>query len=72
MLGHSYSDRRYCAACEREKAKLPTFRQVAAQRARDEGVTIIVYFDDEDRRYRLATKETATQRGYTILEYYAP
>ena len=43
---------RYCAACEREKAKLPVYREIAMRRAREENRIIIVYFDTEDKKYK--------------------
>ena len=47
-----------CLPCEREKAKLPTYQQLAKQRAKKENKTIAIYFDTEDKKYiRLTAKQ---------------
>lgn len=61
-----------CLPCEREKAKLPTFRNLAKQRAVRENKIIIVYFDDEDSKYKTMDYELALSRGVTIAEYFTP
>lgn len=61
-----------CAACEREKAKLPTYGKLAKQRAIEEGKTMVVYLDEEDIKYRITDLETATANGYAIESYYTP
>jgi len=61
-----------CLPCEREKAKLPTYGILAKQRAINENKTIVVYFDDEDKKYYTTDLETAQKRGYKAVEYYTP
>lgn len=61
-----------CLACEREKAKLPTYGKLAKERAIREGRTMVVYLDEEDIKYRITDLETATINGYAIDSYYTP
>lgn len=61
-----------CPACEREKAKLPTYRKLAKERAVKEGKIIIVYFDEEDKKYYTLDLETAKQRQIEPCEYFLP
>ena len=61
-----------CLACEREKAKLPTYGIKAKERAIREGKTMVVYLDEEDSKYRITDLETATINGFTIESYYTP
>lgn len=61
-----------CLPCEREKAKLPTYGILAKQRARTENKIIVVYFDEEDKKYCTTDLETSRSRGYKAVEYYTP
>lgn len=65
-------DRKICLACEREKAKLPKYGELAKQRAIETGKTMVVYLDEEDIKYRITDLETATTNGFTIDSYYTP
>jgi hypothetical protein len=64
--------KRYCAACEREKAKLPTYRDLAIVRAKKENKVIIIYFDEEDKKFKTMDHDTSRQRGVTAIEYFIP
>jgi hypothetical protein len=59
-----------CLPCEREKAKLPKYRELARERAIREQKIIIVYFDEEDKKYCTMDFEAALQRGITPCEYF--
>lgn len=59
-----------CLPCEREKAKLPTYEKLAKERAIREQKTIVVYFDEEDKKYRISTIDTAKSGGYRIASYH--
>ena len=61
-----------CLPCEREKAKLPTFRTLAKQRAISENKIIVVVLDEEDKKFRIMDYEMAKLRGYAVEEYYTP
>jgi hypothetical protein len=65
-------ERKICLPCEREKAKLPVYRDLAKQRAINEKQIIVVYFDEEDKKYITATMEYTTARGITPCEYFTP
>ena len=64
------SKKKICLACEREKAKLPTFERLAKERAKRENKTIVIYFDTEDKKYHTGTIETAESGGYDITSYH--
>ena len=64
------SKKKICLACEREKAKLPTFERLAKERAKREKRTIVIYFDTEDKKYYTGTIETAESGGYDITSYH--
>jgi hypothetical protein len=59
-----------CIPCEREKAKLPKYREIAKQRALTEKKIIIVYLDEEDKKFRLLDLQTAKNREIDPLEYF--
>lgn len=59
-----------CLPCEREKAKLPTYEQLAKQRAIKENKTIAIYFDTEDKKYIMSSVEQANASGYPIASYH--
>lgn len=59
-----------CLPCEREKAKLPTYRELAKKRALNEKKIIVVYFDEEDKKYCTMDFETSLQRGIQPCEYF--
>lgn len=59
-----------CLPCEREKAKLPTYEQLAKQRAIKENKTIAIYFDTEDKKYIISSVEQAESSGYTVTSYH--
>ena len=59
-----------CIPCEMEKAKLPTFRKIAQERALKEKQIIIVYLDEEDKKFRILDLQTATSRGIEPSEYF--
>ena len=59
-----------CLPCEREKAKLPTYEQLAKQRAINENKTIAIYFDTEDKKYIISSLEQANASGYTVTSYH--
>jgi U3 small nucleolar RNA-associated protein 14 len=61
-----------CKPCEREKAKLPTYRKIARSRAINENKIISVVFDEEDKKYIIMDYETARQRQCFIIEYFMP
>lgn len=61
-----------CLPCEREKAKLPTYRRLAKRRAITENKIIVVYFDEEDKKFITTDLEAARERGITIVEYFTP
>lgn len=59
-----------CLPCEREKAKLPTYRRLAKARAISERKMIAVIFDEEDKKYITMDYQTAKQRDCNIIEYF--
>ena len=65
-------ENKICLPCEREKAKLPTYRALAKRRALNENKIIVVYFDEEDKKYITTDMEAAQERGVTIVEYFTP
>lgn len=66
------NNRSVCLACEREKAKLPTYGKLAKDRAVIEGKTMVVYLDEEDIKFRITDLQTALDSGFTIESYYTP
>ncbi len=62
--------KKICLPCEREKAKLPTYEQLAKQRAKKENKTIAIYFDTEDKKYIISSVEQAERSGYAITAYF--
>ena len=65
-------DRKICIPCEREKAKLPKYRELAKERAVRENKIIVVYFDEEDKRFIATTLDYANEQGITPCEYFTP
>ena len=59
-----------CLPCEREKARLPKYRELAKGRAIAEQKIMIVYFDTEDKKYYITDFETAKSRQIEPCEYF--
>jgi len=61
-----------CIPCEREKKKLPFLLDKAKQRAIENKTYLAVYFDKEDKKYRITTETLAKRQGEEILQVLSP
>ena len=61
-----------CIPCEREKSKLPLLIELAKNRAKKENEYTIIYFDKEDKKYRITTYENGKNEKVKPYGIYSP
>lgn len=61
-----------CIPCEREKSKLPLLIELAKNRAKRENEYTIIYFDKEDKKYRITTYENGKTEKVKPYGIYSP
>ena len=63
-----------CIPCERKKklqlAKLPTLRELAKKRAKENNEYFVIYYDKEDFKYMVTSESKA--KAEQIIEFVSP